>query len=98
MLARIPLVCRFMLFTCGICLLIGAQAQSSPQSTPPTPAAPMTVEDAVAFALQHNPAITLATQDVSVAQSQWLAARAGVRPSLGLGVSATYVPGARPCR
>jgi outer membrane protein TolC len=89
------------LFTFIILSALGAQAQMvSPTLLPGAPTAitnqPITVDDAVTFALEHNPAVTLAGQNVKVAQYQLDAARAGVKPSLGLGLNWTYWPNATP--
>ena len=89
-------ICRLICFTCFAFMTSGVPAQSFPPiSLPPSEkfTTPMTVEDAVAYALHHNLAVTLAEQNVSIAQDQLSAARAGVRPSLALGVDSTYTPG-----
>ncbi|MHB9024959.1 MAG: TolC family protein [Armatimonadota bacterium] len=58
--------------------------------TVPPPAQPLTVDDAVAFALQYNPAVTLAEQNVSLAKTQVGVARAGGSPNIGVGVTANW--------
>jgi outer membrane protein TolC len=94
-------VFRILLLAFIVLSTFAAQAETvSPVSLPEVPSAlitkPISVDDAVAFALAHNPAVTLAGQNVQVAQYQLDAARAGVKPSLGLGLNWTYWPSATP--
>jgi outer membrane protein len=72
------------LFAVFAAISIGAQ--------PPAPAEPLTVEDAVAFALRNNPAATLADQDVRIAEAQVASARAGGRPTVTVSSTSTYNP------
>jgi len=52
----------------------------------------ITVEQAVTYALEHNPSVTIAVQDVQIAQAQANAARANRLPDIGVNVSGTYNP------
>ncbi|HEY3415546.1 MAG TPA: TolC family protein, partial [Armatimonadota bacterium] len=68
-----------------------AAAPAAPVLTPaPAPAQPLTVDEAVAFALKYNPAVTLAQQNVQVAQAQVGVARSKGSPQVGVGVSASW--------
>lgn len=56
------------------------------------PIGPLTMEQAVALALQNNPTITLAAQDVTIAEAQLRAAHANRLPDINASVNATYNP------
>jgi len=80
----------------------GVQAQVAPSATtvtpvalPTAPATPLTVEDAVAFALQHNPSITLGVENVQIAQQQVTVAHAAGLPTVGVNLNGTYTPNAQ---
>ncbi len=61
-------------------------------TTPAPPTAPLTVDEAVAFALRANPAVVGAAQSVRIAEAQVDVARAGGRPSVNVVSSTTYNP------
>ncbi|OPZ86484.1 MAG: Outer membrane efflux protein BepC precursor [bacterium ADurb.Bin429] len=67
--------------------MAGAVAQP-----PAAPAEPLTVEEAVAFALRNNPTVTVATQDVRIAEVAVASARAEGRPTVTVASTSTYNP------
>lgn len=75
----------------GVLALACAGLVRAQQPAAPLPV-PLTVEQAVAYALENNPAITAAVQDVQVAAAQVDAARANRLPDVGVNVSASYNP------
>ena len=94
-------ISRMLLFAITVAITSGVLAQTFPPASLPAPPPeilnrPLTVEDAVALALQNNPSVTLAGQNVTVAQDELKSARAGALPSLNLAVDSTYYPGATP--
>ncbi len=83
--------------TCCICALVLAVCwpgigRTEIPFTAALPPIPLTVEQAVAFALQHNPAVTRAQQDVSIATAQVGVARANQLPDLTANSTFTYNP------
>lgn len=79
-----------------IILLVGALAQQ-PATTPipglpAPPTAPLTVDDAVAFALRNNPTIARSDMDVRIAEAQVTSAQAGRRPTVSVASTTTYNP------
>ena len=69
-------------------LLAGSALAQQPAALPE----PLTVDQAVAFALAHNPAIISAEQNVRIAQSQVRSAQANRLPNVNLSVNGTYNP------
>jgi len=53
---------------------------------------PLTVDQAVAFALAQNPSVTSAEQNVHIAEAQLRAAQANKLPTLSASVNSTYNP------
>lgn len=87
-------VIRFLGFCLCALLLWGrvcAQA-AVPLPTPVAPPAPLTIEQAVALALQNNPAVTLSVQNVGIAQAQVDVARANQLPDVTANATATWTP------
>lgn len=94
---------RLSLLLCGLIavLTLAASAQQPAPApvaaaptlvTPAPPAQPLTVDDAVAFALRNNPAVVGAAQSVSIAETQVDSARAGRKPSVNVTSTTTYNP------
>ena len=75
----------------GALALACAGLARAQQPAAPLPA-PLTVEQAVAYALENNPSITNAAQNVQIAEAQVDIARANRRPDVGVNVSGTYNP------
>ncbi|MHB9132878.1 MAG: TolC family protein [Armatimonadota bacterium] len=74
-----------------------AAAQVPPAITvvpmmPAVPTTPLTVDDAVQFALCYNPTVTLGAQEVQRAGTQVEVALAGKRPDVNLSGNFTYTP------
>jgi outer membrane protein TolC len=87
---------------CALIAVLGtgiACAQLTLPSAPPSarlviptaPAAPLTVDEAVAFALKYNPGIVRSQQDVTIAEYQVRSAQAGALPTLGLSANANWI-------
>lgn len=62
--------------------LAGVAFAQTPPPTPPT--GPLTIEEAVAFALRNNPTVHQSAQEIGIAQAQLNAAQANRRPDLVL--------------
>ncbi len=71
--------------------VLSAAAPAQQPAAPPLPD-PLTVEQAVALALQQNPTIVLAGQDVQAAQAQVAIARTNRSPQVNLTLTETYNP------
>ncbi|MHB0938926.1 MAG: TolC family protein [Armatimonadota bacterium] len=76
----------------GVLALAWAGLACAQQPVPAPLPETITVEQAVAYALEHNPSIIVAVQDVQIAQAQVDIARANRRPDVGVSVSGTYNP------
>ena len=72
--------------------LLMAMAWSAAAPANVQPPNPLTVDQAVALALQQNPAVILARQGVQYANTQVNVARAGARPNVNLSAPGTYIP------
>ncbi|HOF88614.1 MAG TPA: TolC family protein, partial [Armatimonadota bacterium] len=75
-----------------VLVLCVAGAVAQPPAAPAAPAEPLTVEEAVAFALRNNPAVTVAAQDVRIAEAGVASARAEGRPTVTVASTSTYNP------
>jgi len=81
--------CRLVALLAAIALAGLACAQApAPAPLPET----LTVEQAVAFALAHNPSVTNAAQNVQIAEAQVGVARANRLPDVNVSASGTYNP------
>lgn len=71
-----------------------AQQTTAPvaQPAPPVPTTALTVDQAVIFALQNNPSITLNAQNVQIARDRVGSARANGLPNVSIGISSTFSP------
>jgi len=72
---------------------------STPQFTspttleiPPVPATPLSIDDAVRFALRYNPGTLRAEDDVLIALAQVRSAASGRQPSVGITANASWLP------
>jgi len=76
----------------GLLWALSAVTWVSAAPAPIPPPTPLTVEQAVALALQQNPTVTLARQNVQYALTQVNVARANGRPNVALNAQGSYVP------
>jgi len=82
-------VSRVLLLAVALSFISALQAVAQ---QPIPPAGPLTVEDAVAYALAHNPTLVRAEQDVQIAQTQVRVARAGAYPDVNVSINTTETP------
>lgn len=71
---------------------VPAPAAAPTLVTPTPPAIALSVEDAVTFALQNNPAIASSAENVAIAEAQVVSARAAGRPTLTVNSTTVYNP------
>jgi len=83
------LYCRLAAVPAIIAWVVSACAQ--PPAPAPLPEV-ITVEQAVAYALQYNPSVTNAAQNVSIAEAQVDAARANRLPDVNVSINSTFNP------
>ncbi len=78
----------------GIMMIVALTLFASAGSMAQQPAAigPLNVDDAVIYALQHNPLVMHGLQDLQIAQEEITVARANGLPAASLSINNTYIP------
>lgn len=82
---------RRSLILCLVALALTRHTFAQAPAASPLPQT-LTVDQAVTFALSHNPSVTSAEQGVQIAQAQVRSAASGRLPTLGASANATYLP------
>ncbi len=76
---------------CAQLTLPSVPPPSSRLVLPPTPTAPLSVDDAVVFALRYNPGIVRSAQDVVIAQDQVRSAQSNALPTLSVSANGNWI-------
>lgn len=97
MTAHRCLVCRIMIAAILLCVLGGARGlaqtpATTPIASPPPPTAPLTVDEAVVYALKYNPAVLNATEGVQISQTQVKIAQTNGALTAGINLNTVYTP------